>query len=247
MGSKHGDIRSLSCAMDKISDPLITSRAYQRLVVALLTTAPKISKGEKGDRKATLTSMSGVVVSGTPKSLHDVRKSANRHQDLSLALQTYERSNDILPKEYLQVTGLSVETTELLHPDIKLPETTSQLEQVMEGMVSMLFTRSCLSHGNEVAACEILQKSRLHGKAVQDLWRYMDSTREYERRVASEILKTQTRLSENAVGSLLTCLQNRDASVRRRAVEALRAQSQLPETAIHSLVACLENKDSAVR
>jgi hypothetical protein len=200
----------LSCAMDKISDPVTTSRAYWKLAVSHPSTILEITKRGEGNVKDAVTSISDVNISDALERLQDVRNKANSHKDYALILETYGGSSDVLPKEYLHMIGASTETMELLHPEIRLSENFSQSEQIIESIISMLFTKSCLALSNEVSACKILKDQRLHDKAVQDLLRHLGSTRDYERRVASEILKSQAKLSERSVDSLLARLQDMD-------------------------------------
>jgi hypothetical protein len=121
--SHQNNIDPLSRPMDDITDPVTTSRAYQKLMVFQLTTALAIARGGKGDREMTANSASNVDVSEALAGLRDLRFEASCQKDYLLAMEIYEASGDILPDEYLQATGASKEAIELLHPDIRLLDT----------------------------------------------------------------------------------------------------------------------------
>jgi hypothetical protein len=121
--SHQNNIDPLSRPMDDITDPVTTSRAYQKLMVFQLTTALALARSGKGEQEMTANSASNVEVSEALAGLRDLRFEASCHKDYLLAMEIYEASGDILPDEYLQATGASKEAIELLHPDIRLPDT----------------------------------------------------------------------------------------------------------------------------
>jgi hypothetical protein len=120
--SLQNKIDPLSRPMDDITDPVTTSRAYQKLLVFQLTTTLKTARSGKGDEEPA-NAESNVDVSEALAGLRDLRFEAVCHKDYLLAMEIYEASGDILPDEYLEATGALKEAIEVLHPDIILPDT----------------------------------------------------------------------------------------------------------------------------
>lgn len=118
--SHEDKIDLLSRPMDDITDPVTTSRAYQKLIVFQRTTALAIAKGGSGDQESTTNFTFSADASEALAGLRDLRFEASCHKDYLLAMEIYEASGDVLPYEYLQATGASKEAIGLFYPDIRL-------------------------------------------------------------------------------------------------------------------------------
>ena len=130
--SHQNKINPLSRPMDDITDPVTTSRAYQKFMVSQLTTALAMARSGKGDKGMTAVPTSNVDLLKVLASLRDLRFEASCHKDYLLAMEIYEACEDILPDEYIQATGASRKAIELLHPDIRLPNPSSRSERAVE-------------------------------------------------------------------------------------------------------------------
>lgn len=130
--SHQNNIDLLSRPMDDITDPVTTSRAYQKLMVSQLTTALAMARSGKEDKEMTAKPTSNVDVLEVLESLRDLRFEASCHKDYLLAMEIYEACEDILPDEYIQATGASEKAIELLHPDVRLTSPSSRSERAVE-------------------------------------------------------------------------------------------------------------------
>ncbi|KAM0710559.1 hypothetical protein Q7P35_002230 [Cladosporium inversicolor] len=118
--SYENKIDLLSRPMDDITDPVTTSRAYQKFMVLQRTTALAVAKGGNGDQESTANFTSSRDASEALAGLRDLRFEASCHEDYLLAMEIYEASGDVLPDEYIQATGASKEAIGLFYPDIRL-------------------------------------------------------------------------------------------------------------------------------
>jgi hypothetical protein len=245
--SNQKDSDSFSCPMDKITDPITTSRAYQRLTVSRLATTLTMERGRKDNEEMTAKSVSDITISDAVAGLQDVRYGANGHNDYLLALETFEESHDVLPGTYLEAMGASRQAIELLHPDVKFSGDSAHYGKVVQSLLFMTFKKGCLNLKNERDALEILKQQDLQDQIMDHLLVFLKGENVDMKARAIGVLGAQSRLPEKAVDALVACLQDGDSTVRSDAIGALGAQSRLPEKAVDALVACLQDGNSTAR